>query len=60
MSSLSISRRFNEEVCIGDDIVIRIGRIRGNQVILQIMAPQHIRIDRSEIRKKKDAGKDVP
>lgn len=60
MSTLSITRRWNEEVCIGDDIVVRVSRIKGNQVILAITAPDNVRIDRRELRQKIDAEKGKP
>lgn len=51
---LALTRRINEEVCIGDDIVVRITEVGWShgvpKVRLAITAPAHVRVDRREIR----------
>lgn len=49
---LVLSRRKEEQIRIGDDIVITVVEIRGDKVRLGIDAPKSIRIDREEIREK--------
>ena len=49
---LVLTRKENESICIGDDIVITIVDMRkdGNKVRLGIEAPPQIAVDRKEIR----------
>ncbi len=47
---LVLTRKFQEKICIGDDIVITVVRIAGNSVRLGIEAPTGVRILRDEIR----------
>ncbi|WP_286871828.1 carbon storage regulator [Spongiibacter sp.] len=46
---LTLTRRPGETIEIGDDIVIHINRIRGNQVSVSIDAPDDVDIWRGEI-----------
>lgn len=46
---LVLSRKINESVYIGNDISIRVVRIKGNVVGLGIEAPSNVRIMRSEL-----------
>lgn len=46
---LTVSRRTGEEVLIGDDVIIRVVRIRGSQVQLEIEAPDEKLILRGEL-----------
>lgn len=46
---LTLSRREGERLMIGDDIVIEIKRVRGNQVSIGITAPDHVAVHREEI-----------
>lgn len=46
---LTLSRREGERLMIGDDIVIEIKRVRGNQVSIGIKAPDHVAVHREEI-----------
>lgn len=50
--ALCLTRRAGEQIHIGDDIIIRVFRIRGNQTTLHIDAPTHIQIHRDEIYKR--------
>ena len=47
---LVLSRKENESILIGDDIVIIVTRIQGNRVRFAIEAPGDIRIHRGELR----------
>lgn len=46
---LCLSRKDNETLLIGDSIEVMVGKILGNRVILNIRAPQNVRVVRSEI-----------
>lgn len=46
---LTLTRRAGETIEIGDDIVIHINRIRGNQVSVSIEAPDEVDIWRGEV-----------
>lgn len=46
---LILARKVDERIIIGDDIVISIVDIKGDQVKLGIQAPQHIKVYRHEV-----------
>lgn len=46
---LVLSRRLNEQIMIGDDIVIEVVRICPGQVRLGIMAPPEVKVLRTEL-----------
>lgn len=46
---LVLARRANESVMIGDDIIINVVEVRGEQVKLGFVAPRSIPVYRSEI-----------
>lgn len=46
---LVISRGEGEEVVVGDDVVVRVTRIRGDKVRLAFDAPTRIAIHRREV-----------
>lgn len=46
---LVLSRRKNDRIRIGDDIVIEVAEIHGAKVLIGIEAPQYMRIVREEI-----------
>lgn len=54
---LIISRRVGESVVIGEDVLITVLRVKGNQVRLGVNAPKSIAVQREEIseRNKPDA-----
>jgi carbon storage regulator len=46
---LVLSRREGERIAIGDDIIVTVMRIEGGRVRLGIKAPDHVRIQRTEL-----------
>ena len=46
---LVLSRKLNQEIRIGEDIVVRVIAIKGNQVRLGIVAPAEVPVLREEI-----------
>lgn len=46
---LVLSRKKNERIVIGDNVVITVVEIRGDRVRLGIEAPQEVPIHRSEV-----------
>ena len=52
---LVLTRHPGEVVCIGEDVTFEVLDVRGNQVRLGIKAPKEMRVDREEIRRRKDA-----
>jgi carbon storage regulator len=52
---LVLSRKKDEKLLIGDDVVITIVDVRGDRVRLGIDAPSHERIDREEVRQRRTA-----
>jgi len=47
---LVLSRKANERLFIGDDIVITIMRVAGRAVRVGIEAPDNVRVQREEVR----------
>jgi carbon storage regulator len=50
---LVLGRKLNERILIGDDIVITVAAISGDQVRLGIEAPRNVAVDREEVRWRK-------
>jgi carbon storage regulator len=46
---LILSRRVNEKIVIGDDIVVSVVEVRGDQVKLGIEAPRNVKVFREEV-----------
>ena len=46
---LVLSRRIDEALVIGGNIVVRIVQVRGDVVKLGVVAPENVRVDREEI-----------
>lgn len=55
---LILTRRVGESLCIGDDIVLTVVGIRGQQARLAIQAPKSVPVDREEIAIRKRQEKD--
>lgn len=49
---LILTRRVGERLVIGDDIVVEVLGVKGNQVRIGVDAPTSTRVDREEIRKR--------
>jgi carbon storage regulator len=46
---LVLSRRANEQICIGESITVTVLSVKGGRVRLGIQAPQDVDINRQEI-----------
>lgn len=46
---LILSRRLGERIVIGDDVVISVVEVRGDQVKLGIEAPKNVKVYRQEV-----------
>jgi carbon storage regulator len=61
---LILSRRVGESLTIGDEVVVTVIGVSGNQIRLGIAAPRHIRVLREEIykaiREENQAAASVP
>lgn len=49
---LVFSRKSDEDIVIGDNVVVRVVSVRGNKVRLGVVAPKDVRVDRGEVREK--------
>ena len=49
---LILTRRTNETLMVGDDVVVTVLAINGNQVRIGVKAPRHIPVHREEIYEK--------
>lgn len=54
---LVLTRKRNQRILIGDDIIVTIAGVRGEKVRLGITAPEGVEVDREEVRKAKREGK---
>ncbi len=61
---LVLTRDVGEEIILttpqGDVITVRVTRIQGKQAAIGIDAPPHIKVDRSEVHARKEAGLPPP
>ena len=46
---LVLTRRANQSIMIGDDVVVTVLEVRGDQVRLGIRAPRHVAVHREEV-----------
>lgn len=46
---LVLTRKLNESIVIGGDVVVQILRVQGDRVCIGIQAPRHIPVTRAEI-----------
>lgn len=53
---LILTRKEGQQIRIGDDIVITLLGVRGNQYKIGIDAPRHVSVDREEIHQMKVAN----
>lgn len=56
---LILTRRVGESIIIGDDIVITVLGVKGNNVIIGTDAPKNVSVHREEIKRKIDAQIEV-
>jgi len=50
---LVLSRKKNERIMIGDDIILMVVEIRGDKIKIGIEAPASVAVDREEVREAK-------
>lgn len=53
--SLCVSRKTGERIVIAGEITVRVKKIRGGSVVLEVDAPADIPVNREEIELKKQA-----
>jgi carbon storage regulator len=54
---LILTRHLGESIMIGDDVVVTILGVRGNQVRVGINAPKHVAVHREEVYQRIHAEK---
>jgi len=52
MSTLILTRRIGESLVIGEDVIVRVLSVKGNQVRLGVEAPREVSVHREEIAQK--------
>ena len=55
---LVVSRKLEQEIQIGDDIIVKVVRVDGDKVRLGITAPKDVRVLRSEILTQESSSED--
>lgn len=50
---LILTRRIGEALLIGNDVKVMVMGVKGNQVRIGVEAPDHVSVDREEIRIRK-------
>lgn len=56
MGNLVLSRLEGQSIMIGDDIIVTVSRIERDQVKVTISAPNHVIVDREEVRQRRNSG----
>ena len=56
---LVLSRKVDETIHIGDDIVVRVQKIQGDKVSIGVQAPRETRILRGELEFRKEDQEDA-
>ena len=46
---LILSRRVNEKIVVGEDVIVSVVEVRGDQVKLGIEAPRNVKVFRQEV-----------
>lgn len=57
---LILTRRVGESLIIGDDVVVNVLGVKGNQVRIGVDAPKDVSVHREEIYDRIQAEKDQP
>lgn len=57
---LILTRRVGESLIIGDDVVVNVLGVKGNQVRIGVDAPKNVSVHREEIFKRINAEKRTP
>jgi carbon storage regulator len=57
---LVLTRRVNQSIVIGDDIVVTVLEVRGDHVRIGISAPRDVVVDREEVSKLKSTDRETP
>lgn len=57
--SLILTRQIGQSIMVGDDVVITVLAVNGNQVRIGIAAPKHIEVHREEIYARIQAEKKI-
>jgi len=57
---LILTRRVGESLIIGDDVVVNVLGVKGNQVRIGVDAPKDVTVHREEIYDRIQAEKDQP
>jgi len=55
---LILTRRIGEAIVVGDDVLVTVLSIKGNQVRIGIQAPPSVSVDREEIHELKVAERE--
>lgn len=51
---LILTRKRDEAILIGDDVVVKVLGVDGNKVRVGIQAPPSVEVDRAELRERKE------
>lgn len=56
---LILTRRPGEDLHIGDEIVVTVLGVKGNQVRIGVDAPREVTVDRAEVAERKQQSKEA-